>query len=203
MTRLVTYTRLERLGAVLTTGEAAAALRMSVSSTSRMLRSLEKEGRARQVRSGVWSVGPDAADPFMIAPELTRPHPAYVSFDSALNHHGMIDQIPREVSVASLDRARRIATTIGTFAIHHLPPELFGGWQETPRGRVARPEKAIFDISYTGAAHRGMTRRIPELELPAGFDVNVLETWAARIESPRVRTLTRRAIEYAISRATR
>ena len=155
------------------------------------------------MRSGVWSVGPDSPDPFMIAPELTRPHLAYVSFDSALNYHGMIDQIPREVSVASLDRARRITTNIGTFAIHHLPPELFGGWQETRRGSVARPEKAIFDICYASAAHRGRTRRIPELELPAGFDIHVIEEWATRIESPRVRTLARRAIEYAMSRATR
>ena len=203
MTRLQAYTTLERLGPVVRTSEAAAALRTSVSSTSRMLRSLEENGLARRVRSGVWSVGPDSPDPFMIAPELTRPHPAYVSFDSALNYHGMIDQIPREVSVASLDRARRITTNIGTFAIHHLPPELFGGWQETRRGCVARPEKAIFDICYASAAHRGRTRRIPELELPAGFDIGVIEAWAMRIESPRVRTLTRRAIEYAMSRATR
>ncbi|MFH1474443.1 MAG: hypothetical protein ABIG85_01140, partial [Chloroflexota bacterium] len=69
--------------------------------------------------------------------------PLYV-VDAFANHHGMIDQLPREVSVASLDRARRITTTLGTFAIHHLPPELFGGWAETPRGPVATPEKAIF-----------------------------------------------------------
>ena len=203
MTRLQAYTTLERLGPVVRTSEAAAALRTSVSSTSRMLRSLEENGLARRVRSGVWSVGPDSPDPFMIAPELTRPHPAYVSFYSALNYHWMIDQIPREVSVASLDRARRITTNIGTFAIHHLPPELFDGWQETRRGRVARPEKAIFDICYASAAHRGITRRIPELELPARFDVGVIEALATRIESPRVRTLTRKAIEYAMSRATR
>lgn len=202
MTRLVTYTTLETLGPVLATGEAAAALRMSVSSASRVLRGLEREGRARQLRSGLWAVGAEAPDPFMIAPELTRPHLAYVSFESALSYHGLIDQVPREVSIASLDRARRIATSVGTFAIHHLPAQLFGGWQETLRGRVAGPEKAIFDISYASAAHRGRPRRIPELELPAGFDVRVIETWAARIVSPRVRTLTRTAIEYAMSRAT-
>jgi len=203
MTRLVTYATLERLGPVLSTGEAAAALRMSVSSTSRMLRGLEQAGRARQVRSGLWSVGLDAPDPFTIASELTRPHPAYVSFESALSYHGMIDQLPKEVSIASLDRARRIATSVGTFAIHHLPPELFGGWQETPRGRVAGPGKAIFDISYASVAHRGRGRQLPELDLPEGFDVRVVEEWAARIESPRTRTLTRRAIEHAMSRATR
>jgi hypothetical protein len=203
MTRLGSYATLGRLGPVVATGEAAAALRMSVSSTSRLLRGLEQEGQARQVRSGLWSVGRVAPDPFLLGPELTRPHPSYVSFDSALSFHGMIDQVPRQVSIASLDRARRIATSVGTFAIHHLPPALFGGWQDTPRGRVAGPEKAIFDLSYASVAHNGRARRVPELELPEGFEVRVIDTWAARIESPRVRTLTRRAIEQALARATR
>jgi len=201
MTSVPTYVALERLGPVLRTGEAAATLRTSVSSASRMLRGLEANGLAHHVRSGVWSMGPDRPDPFVIAPELTRPHLAYVSFESALNFHAMIDQIPREISVASLDRARRIVTSIGTFAIHHVPPALFGGWQETRRGHVAGPEKAIFDLCYASATYRGRMRRIPELELPAGFDPQLVEEWAKRVESPRVRTLTRRAIEYAMSRA--
>jgi predicted transcriptional regulator of viral defense system len=203
MTRLATYGVLERLGPVIATGEAAAALRMSVSSTSHLLRGLEREGRARRVRSGLWSIGRDAPDPFMLAPELTRPHPSYVSFESALSFHGMIDQLPRDVAIASLDRARRMATSVGAFAIHHLPPDLFGGWQETPRGRVAGPEKALFDIAYVGAAYRGRARQVPELELPAGFEVRTFDAWSARIESPRIRTLTRRALDQALSRATR
>ena len=201
MTPLATYTTLERPGPVISTGEAAAALRMSVSSTSRLLAGLAREGHAVRLRSGLWSVGMHAPDPFQLAPELTRPHLSYVSFESALNFHGMIDQLPREVSIASLDRARRIETSVGTFAIRHLPPAPFGGWQETPRGRVAGPEKALFDIAYVGAAHRGRVRHVPELELPAGFEAHALDEWTGRIESSRVRTLTRRAIEQTLSRA--
>jgi predicted transcriptional regulator of viral defense system len=201
VTRLATYATLERLGPVVATGEAAAALRMSVSSASRLLAGLAQEGHAVRLRNGLWSVGAQAPDPFTLAPELTRPHPSYVSFESALAYHGMIDQLPRDVTVASLDRARRIATSVGTLAIHHLPPALFGGWQETPRGRVAGPEKALFDIAYVGAAHRGRARHVPELELPAGFEVRALDEWAGRIESARIRTLTQRAIEQTLSRA--
>jgi predicted transcriptional regulator of viral defense system len=203
VTRLATYATLERLGPVISTGEAAAALRMSASSASRLLAGLAQEGHAVRLRSGLWSLGLAAPDPFLLAPELTRPHPSYVSFESALAYHGMIDQLPREVSVASLDRARRITTSVGTFAIHHLPAALFGGWQDTARGRIAGPEKAIFDIAYASVAHNGRARRVPELELPEGFEVAVIDTWTARIESPRLRTLTRRAIRQALTRATR
>ena len=203
MSRLEAYATLEALGPVMRTTEAAAALRRSASSTSRALRSLEEAGRARQVRHGLWIVWQGALDPFTIVGEITHPHPAYVSMTSALNHHGMIDQVPREISVASLDRARRIKTNVGTFAIHHLPPDLFGGWQETPRGPVATPEKAVFDLSYVGAVHAGRAPRVPEIELPASFDEAKLDTWIKRIGSRRVATLTRQGIAYVLSRGMR
>ena len=203
MSRMEAYTALERLGPVVSTAEAAAALRRSVSSTSRVLRGLEEAGRARQMRSGLWTVGQSAPDPFSVVPELTRPHLAYVSFTSALGYHGVIDQIPREISVASLDRARRIKTTLGTFTIHHLPPELFGGWEETARGRVATPEKAVFDLSYVSAVHAGRRRRVPELELATDFDRKTIDTWVARIRSRRLATMTQHGVDYVLSRAIR
>jgi predicted transcriptional regulator of viral defense system len=202
MSRLAAYSTLERLGPIVSTAEAAAALRRTASSASRLLRGLEEVGRAQQVREGLWAIGPNRPDPFAIIGELTRPHPAYVSFLSALNHHGIIDQIPREISVASLDRAHRIETDLGTFAIHHLRPELFGGWQETSRGRVATPEKAIFDLMYVSAAHAGRPRRIPELELPGSFDPNAIDQWVERIESPRLATMTRLGVAQLLARVT-
>jgi predicted transcriptional regulator of viral defense system len=200
MSRLAAYSALERLGPVVSTAEAAAALRRTASSTSRLLRGLEEVGRAQQVRAGLWAIGPNRPDIFAIVAELTRPHPAYVSFLSALSYHGMIDQIPREISVASLDRAHRINTNLGTFAIHHLAPELFGGWQETGRGRVATPEKAVFDLSYVSAVHAGAPRRIPELDLPTGFDPKAIDQWVDRIVSARLATLTRVGIDYLLAR---
>lgn len=202
MSRLAAYSTLERLGPIVSTAEAAAALRRTASSTSRLLRGLEEVGRAHQVRAGLWALGPNLPDPFEIVGELTRPHPAYVSFLSALNHHGMIDQIPREILVASLDRARRIKTNLGTFAIHHLAPELFGGWQETGRGRVATPEKAVFDLSYVSAVHAGRPRGIPELDLPTGFDPKAIDQWVNRIDSARLATMTRLGVDHMLARAT-
>jgi predicted transcriptional regulator of viral defense system len=50
----------------------------------------------------------------LIVAELTRPFPAYVSFQSALAARGAIDQIPRESAVASLDKPHRVETTLAT-----------------------------------------------------------------------------------------
>lgn len=200
---LSSFATLSRLGQTVTTGEAAAALDVSVSQASRLLRTLEAQNLARHVRYGLWIVGSDSVDPRALVEEITRPYPAYVSFASALNAHGMIDQMPREISVASLDSARRVETELGTYSIHHVPPVLFGGWVERDGVKLARPEKAIFDLAYISAVHDGRPRRVPELELPAGFDRGELDRWLSRIESPRVRTLTSRGLRYALSRAVR
>ncbi len=200
---LSSFATLSRLGRTVTTGEVAAALNVSVSQASRLMRTLEAQDLARHVRYGLWIVGSGSVDPRAIVEEITRPYPAYVSFMSALNAHGMIDQLPREISVASLDSAKLVKTELGTFSVHHLPPGLFGGWVERDGVKLARPEKALFDLAYVSAVHGGRPRRIPELELPADFDRDELDRWLARIESPRVRTLTSRGLRYALTRAVR
>jgi predicted transcriptional regulator of viral defense system len=200
---LSSFATLSRLGRTITTGEASAALNISVSQASRLLRVLERQDLARHVRYGLWIVGTDSVDPRTLVEDITRPYPAYVSFTSALNAHGMIDQVPREISVASLDSAKRVKTELGTYVIHHLPPALFGAWVERDGMKLASPEKALFDLAYISAVHGARPRRIPELELPPGFDREELDRWLSRIESPRVRTLTSRGIRYALTRAVR
>jgi predicted transcriptional regulator of viral defense system len=200
---LAAYATLSQLGPTLTTGEAAAALNVSVSQASRLLRNLEARNLARHVRYGLWVVGTHSVDPRTLVEDITRPYPSYVSFASALSAHGMIDQVPRDISVASLDSAKRVKTQFGTYAVHHLPPTLFGGWAERDGVKLAKPEKALFDSAYVSAVHGGRPRRLPELELPHGFDRTELEGWLNRIEAPRVRTLTARGLRYALGRAIR
>jgi len=201
MSTLTAYGRLEGLGGVVTTAEAAAVLRVSSASASRTLRTLEAQGRATSLRSGLWHIGVNRPLATAIVRDILRPHPAYVSFLSALNLAGIIDQRPRTISVASLDRARTIETAVGTYAVHHLPPALFGGWEETRNGPVATPAKAIFDLCYIAAAHRGRPRRLPELDLPELHSVEQFEPWLSRIESPRVRTVTEISLRSAIDRS--
>jgi predicted transcriptional regulator of viral defense system len=128
-------------------------------------------------------------------PFLTAPLPAYVSFRSALSHHGLIEQIPREISVASLDRARRIETSVGVFAIHHLAPELLGGYRGAEdTGYLATAEKALFDTVYVRAA-TGSRAFFPELALPAGFADPQAKEWTAQIASRRLQTLVSRRLD--------
>lgn len=196
------YGDLQRIGRpIVTTREAATRLHASVSAASRALRSMEEAGLARRLRHGLWTLQSDI-DPFAVAPYLTDPYPAYVSFWSALARHDMIEQIPRQISVASLDRSRRITTSVGTYSIHHLAPELFDGYRGSEaEGYVAIPEKALFDTVYIRAT-RGAPVFFPELSLPPTFDASQLDEWTERAATPRLRTLVSRGVAEALRQAS-
>jgi predicted transcriptional regulator of viral defense system len=194
------YGALRALGRpVVETREAAARLDTSPKNASRILRRLEASGLIRRIRHGLWALDPEL-DAFTAAPYLTAPFPAYVSFWSALTRHDMIEQIPRSVFVASLDRTKRVDTAIGAFSIHHIAPELFTGFDGSPdTGYLATPEKALFDTVYIRAP-RGGHVYFPELSLPAGFDAAKIEAWADKIAPPRLRTIVSRELAAALAR---
>jgi len=187
---------------VVATREAATRLGLSVPAASQQLRSLERSGIVRRLRRGLWLLRPDM-EPFALPAYLTAPFPAYISLWSALARHAMIEQVPRQVYVASLARTQQVRTSIGDFSIHHLAPELFGGYTQLDGGgHLAVPEKALFDTIYL-LTPRGGEVRLPELELPEGFDERQLEEWTQRIHRPRLRTMVRRELTTALRRAGR
>jgi predicted transcriptional regulator of viral defense system len=197
------YGELLRIGRpIVQTREAATRLHISTSSASHLLRSIEQAGLARRLRQGLWALQPNI-DPFTLAPYLTAPFPAYISFWSALARHDMIEQIPRQISVASLDRTRHLTTTIGVYSIHHLDPGLFDGYQGSQEtAYIATPEKALFDTVYVRAS-RGARSFLPELSLPDSFDETQLERWRSRIATPRQRTLVAHGLTEALRQASR
>jgi predicted transcriptional regulator of viral defense system len=199
--KLADFSVVSKLGRIVRTGEVAAVLRTSQSHASRAMRRLAAQGLARRVSHGLWIVGQAPVDPRLLADEITRPHPSYVSFASALSAHGMIDQVPREISLASLDDSKRQRTAVGTFVVRHVPPELFGGWTDRDGIKLATPEKALFDLAYVTSVHKGRAVRLPELELPSRFSTRELKRWTERIPSQRVRTLTARALDEMLARA--
>lgn len=194
---------LRRLGRpIVETGEAGARLNVSSDRASQILKSLEDAGLVRRVRQGLWALQP-TVNPDSVPPYLTAPFPAYISFWSALARHEMIEQIPRQIFVASPDRTRQVKTTIATYSIHHITPDLFDGYTGSPEaGYLATPEKAIFDTVYLRAP-RGGGVYLPELELPAGFNQERLKNWTERVARPRLRTLVERGLEKVLANAGR
>lgn len=185
------YAALRRLGVpVITTADAAAALRQSTSAAAKTLSRLASSGLITGVRHGTWWVdGP--VDPYRLPDYLTAPMDSYLSLHTALHIHGLIEQIPQVIYVSSLARSQRITTSAGAFSVHHLAPEVFGGYEMNEAGvRLATPEKALFDFAYLSAGRSRLFTALPELELPRRFRRSELRRWLARIPSARSRTIT-------------
>ena len=183
------YADLQRFGkTVATTDDVAQRLRISTPSASQLLRQMARAGLILQIRHGLWSLE-RKPDPFTLPEHLTAPFPAYVSLQSALYAHGMISQIPQVIYVASLARPQRITTSLGTFSIHRIPPELFGGFEERNGAKVAEPEKALVDLFYLANLRSRLFTKLPELELPRSFSKRKATTWVKRIKAPYKKTM--------------
>jgi len=178
-----------------TTSDAAARLKSSIPAASQTLRRLRAAGLVRFVRRGLWTLS-DPVDPLALAEHLTAPHAAYVSLQTALYLHGMIEQIPSVTYVVSLSRTRRIRTTFGTFSVHRMAPEFFGGFEVSGRtgAKIATPEKALLDVLYLSGNRSRLFAALPELELPRRFRRGETRRWIARIPSARLRTLVTRRL---------
>jgi predicted transcriptional regulator of viral defense system len=196
------FARLRGLGVpVIETADAAAALGQSTAAASMTLSRLLESGLVRAVRHGTWWLdGP--IDPYRLPEYLTAPLPSYVSLQTALHVHGLIEQIPEVVYVTSLARTQRVSTRAGAFSIHHVAPEVFGGFEENAAGvKLATAEKALFDVAYLSAGRSRLFTTLPELELPRGFDRRELKRWLTRIPSQRSRTITSQKLDLFLTAA--
>ena len=182
-----------------TTGDAAARLGLTGEAASQTLRRLQAAGLLRSVRRGLWTL--EDAEPLALAEYLTAPHLSYVSLQSALHIHGMIEQIPAVTYLVSLGRSHRIRTTLGTFSVHRVAPAFFGGFEVSPRSgaKIATPEKALLDVFYLSGVRSRLFAALPELELPAGFRIGVARDWIARISSSRLRTVVTRRLDAILA----
>ncbi len=197
--------RLRRLGVpVVSTADAAAVLEVSIEAASHTLRRLALSGLVTPVRKAIWGLT-DRPDPLALLEYLTAPYPSYVSLQTALYLRGMIAQIPSMIYVVSLARSGRIATRLGTYSVHHVSPEFFGGfdYQAESGIKLALPEKALVDFLYLSPTRSRLFAALPELELPRGFRRSVARDWLQRIPTQRLRTIVEQKLNEALARASK
>lgn len=183
------------------TADAAVAFGQSTAAASQTLTRLARAGLIRSVRHGTWWLE-DALDPLRLPEYLTAPLPSYVSLQTALHRRGLIEQIPEVVYAVSLGRTERVKTKAGSFSIHHVAPEVFGGFEQTAQGvKLATAEKALFDFAYLSGGRSRLFTSLPELELPRGFRRKELSYWLAKIPAARGRTLTEQRLARLLAGA--
>jgi predicted transcriptional regulator of viral defense system len=196
--------KLRRLPPAFTTREASGMLGVEPAHASVLLGRLASSDHVFRLAQGRWAFR-GAVSALAVPEALTRPIPSYVSLQSALYHHGMIEQIPDVVYAATLGPTRRITTPIATVSLHQITPDFFFGFE--PSGvtgaHVAVAEKALLDFFYLRQARSRMFRALPELELPRKFSAARARSMLRRIRSHERRTLVTRLLEEALRSAGR
>ena len=180
---------------VIRTYDAAALWMQSRASASKVLARMADDGHIRRLIRGVWLIDPNV-HPWSGHAFLSEPAPSYISLQTALFHHGMIEQIPSIIHMISPAKTRTFKTPLGTFAMHQVAPDFFCGFEplEVGHAQMACPEKALVDFYYFRLARSRGFRSLPELTLPKSFSKKKALKFAAVIQSASRRALVERLI---------
>ena len=188
------------------TRELSAVSGKSPSTVSQGLAFLRGQGLVVKVAHGVWAAGGSMPSPYALISHILPKQRAYVSFTSALHLHGIIEQIPQSVTLASVAHSGEIKTGAGMFTVHRLSPSFFRGfnWREAAGGfLLAEPEKALIDCLYISAFRKRQFSHFPELRFPAGFSFKKAYGWISGIESRKAAAHARRRLDLIAKAAPR
>jgi predicted transcriptional regulator of viral defense system len=185
---------------VFSTAAVAERAGVTLANASGDLKDLERDSMVTRVRRGLWAVpGHPDFSPYAVVPYLFADARAgYVSLPSALNLHGMIQQIPRVVHIVTTSQRPVLRTPVGTYAFHRIEKTLFGGftaYRRTGSFDIATPEKAVFDTLYFSARKGRRFAGLPEVALAAGFSAGEVERWIGMVSDGSLRTAVQRRWE--------
>jgi len=140
-----------------------------------MLHRHVRDGWMWRVTRGVYSITNNAR---VVATSIC--HPSYISFSTAYHFHGVIEQMPHTLTVATSRGRKPVDTDIGAFSFVQVRPSLIFGFRKERYSdgdsTIADLEKAVVDSVYL-PRHAAFADTI---EAVRGCDVDKLEAYAEK-----------------------
>lgn len=117
---------------------------------------------------------------------------SYISFESALQFHGMFDQLLKRIDAVTTRTTQSYTVQQTTFTFSKIKKELYFGFTEETINRhsvkIAESEKAILDILYFRANDYAVSLVMEKLrDYEDEFDFEKLKTYSARYSVGMVR----------------
>ena len=163
----------------------------SASTIVQSLNRLAQQGLLVKIYRGVWAeLGAKPFSVFETIPFLFPRHRVYISFITALHLHGIVEQIPQVITLASPSHSRTIRTHVGVFSVHQIAPAFFAGfdwYKKDENFLVAEPEKALIDSLYISSRRKKQFGHFPELNFPPTFSFKTAAQWVERIPEQKIR----------------
>ncbi len=116
---------------------------------SEIVRKLVDGGILLRIERNKYMVSGRVDNSFEIASGLYAP--SYISFESALNHYGILSQFPYEITSVTPRKTVAKEWNGVHFSYAHIKPGLFFGYVKKGRSLIAEPEKALLDQMYFAA----------------------------------------------------
>ncbi|MCX6719213.1 MAG: hypothetical protein NTZ38_02450 [Candidatus Taylorbacteria bacterium] len=107
---------------------------------------LIKDGILKRLESNKYIIPSKNPSRFLIANFLHEP--SYISFESALNFHGILSQFPSEITSATIRKTRNKEIDSILYSYSHIAEDLFWGYEKRNGFLIAFPEKALLDQIY-------------------------------------------------------
>lgn len=101
--------------------------------------------------------------------------PCFISFESALENHGLISQMPLVLTCATPRKTKNLKTPMGEIIFHHIARRFFNNYKNEQGILWATAEKALLDYLYIKAKAKGSRSLLSELN-PAMLNKKWLKT---------------------------
>lgn len=111
-----------------------------------VLHRLVKQNKVRRLLRGYYALDIFSVDWEQLACELVKP--SYISFEYALHRHGLIDQIPTRVTLATTKKRRDFQLPDQVLEYSHINSKLYFGYKVEGNFLIAEKEKALLDELY-------------------------------------------------------
>ena len=119
---------------------------ISESTLHRLIRDLVESNILGKLERGKYFLNDDRIDDFVKANILFSP--SYISFETALNHHGILSQFPYETTSATPKKSKSKKIDEKIYSYAHIKKSLFWGYIKQGNYLIAEPEKALLDQLY-------------------------------------------------------
>lgn len=74
--------------------------------------------------------------------------PSYISFETALNYHGILGQFPFEIISSTTKKSNKKEILGKTYRYTKINKKMYTGYYKSGNSLIAYPEKALFDQLY-------------------------------------------------------
>lgn len=111
-----------------------------------ILHRLIKKGTLQRIMRGYYFWDGRQVDFEAFACEIKKP--SYISLESALYHHGFIDQIPETITLVTPGKSRTLKCKGKVLEYAHIKPALYFGYEIVGNTLIATKEKTLLDELY-------------------------------------------------------